>query len=116
MSNKTNREILLKAIESNELKIDTLVKDLSMFEDLFHLNSNQEKAGTADTYIFRQVKLMKELNKIKKKIHSELGLEELRQKLPFEQFLKRALEDDNDESEADEIEYEDEPKIVEVED
>lgn len=41
---------------------------------------------------------MKELHKIKKKINSDMNVEELRQLLPFEQFLKRALQDENEDS------------------
>ena len=49
-----------------------------------------------ENYIFRQIKLEKELNKIKKKIHSDMGKEQLRLLLPYEQFLRNALKDQND--------------------
>ena len=61
-----------------------------------------------DNYIFRSIKLEKELNKIKKKIHSDMGNKELRALLPYEQFLKNALldedEDDPSSSEGESLE------------
>lgn len=75
-----------------------------MFQDLFILNQNQDNTMNADNYIFRSIKLEKELNKIKKKIHSDMGNKELRKILPFEQIMKNALKDmdeNNEEEEAD---------------
>lgn len=43
--------------------------------------------------------LEKELNKIKKKIHKNLSKDELRLLLPFEEFLTRALKDEDSEEE-----------------
>lgn len=40
-----------------------------MFEEILTLTQKQEKTENQDNYIFRQIKLEKELNKIKKKIH-----------------------------------------------
>ena len=48
-----------------------------MFHKLFKLYNNKEKTSNSDTYIFRQIKLKKELNKIKKKVHGQLSLDEL---------------------------------------
>lgn len=42
------------------------------------------------------------MNKIKKKVHEDIGLEDLRKVLPYEEFLKRALEDENSDSSVDE--------------
>jgi len=44
------------------------------------------------------VKLLKELYKIKEKVHEGMSIEELRKVLPYEEFLKRAMEDNNEDS------------------
>lgn len=49
-----------------------------------------------DNYIFRSIKLEKELNKIKKKIHEDMSKEQLRMLLPYEQFLRQALKDQSE--------------------
>jgi hypothetical protein len=35
------------------------------------------------------------LNKIKEKVHDEMGKDELKRMLPYEEFLRRALKDSN---------------------
>lgn len=67
-----------------------------MIEELLTLNQKQEKTENKDTYIFRQIKLEKELNKIKRRIHDDMSKEELRKLLPYEEFLNRALIDESD--------------------
>lgn len=69
-----------------------------MFEQLFKLGSNQENTMAQDTYIYREIKLDKELRKIKKKIRNDMGREELRRILPYEEFLTKALKDNDSES------------------
>lgn len=67
-----------------------------MFEEVLTLSQKQEKTENQETYIYRQIKLEKELNKIKKKIHEDMSKEELRRLLPYEEFLTRALIDETD--------------------
>ena len=50
----------------------------------------------AENYIFRSIKLEKELNKIKKKVHAELANKELRSILPYAQVLRSALKDEQE--------------------
>lgn len=75
------------------------MKDVEMFEEILTLNQKQEKTENQDNYIFRQIKLEKELNKIKKKIHADMSKDELRKLLPYEEFLTRALIDESDKEE-----------------
>lgn len=73
-----------------------------MFQELFTLTSNQENTMNQDTYIYREIKLEKELNKIKKKLFKQMGRDELKSILPYEEFLKKALRDSDSEALSDE--------------
>eukprot|EP00347_Sterkiella_histriomuscorum_P006288 403353342 len=104
LSQKATRQNLLKQIKKNQLKVDLVFDDIKMFEDLLTLSQKSEKTEGQENYIFREIKLEKELNKLKKRISKQMTKEELRMLLPYEEFLSRALldeESDIDENEND---------------
>jgi len=70
------------------------MNDLELYEDLFKLNTEHENTMNQDNYIFRQIKLQKEINKIKKKAHGELLEDELQRLVSFEELLRSALMDE----------------------
>ena len=86
-----------------QLKADTVLEDIKIFEEVLTLNQKAEKTDNQENHIFRQIKLEKELNKIRKKVQEEMSKEELRKILPFEEFLNRALKDDSEEEDDDDI-------------
>jgi hypothetical protein len=76
------------------------MKDIDFFQELFNLSSNQENTMNQDTYIYRDIKLEKELMKIKSKILRHIGKGELKRILPYEEFLNMALRDSDSEDES----------------
>lgn len=66
-----------------------------MFEELFTPNTDSENNASANKYIFRQIKLDKHLDLIKKKIHNTMGKEELKKIMPPEELLRNALIDES---------------------
>ncbi|CDW84990.1 ef hand family protein [Stylonychia lemnae] len=97
LSAKATRNNLLKQIKKNALKVDLVFEDIKMFEEVLTLSQKSEKTENQETYIYRQIKLEKELEKLRKKINKDLTKEELRRLLPFEAFLSKALIDEESE-------------------
>jgi hypothetical protein len=76
--------------------VEQVFEDIRMFEEVLTLSQKQEKTENQETFIFRQIKLEKELRKLKKKIHDNLTKDQLRKLLPYEEFLQRALIDESE--------------------